>query len=76
MGQQAEVIDDRRPDRLEVLTSVLILNLGTDVRMKGEVRSKIFKVLYKINGILKTFKIIDFLLLTSVRQFVADFSVQ
>lgn len=46
MGQEAEIVDDRCPDRLEVLTGVLVLNLGADVGVKGEVRPKIFKVLY------------------------------
>lgn len=49
MREKAEIVDDCGSDRLKVLTSVLVLNLCTDVGVKGEVRTKILKVFYKQN---------------------------
>lgn len=45
MVQHLQVLKYRLPDLVQVLPGVLIFNPCTDIRMKGEVWSEVFKVL-------------------------------
>ncbi len=45
IGQHSQVLDDSLLDAIQVRTWVLVLDLGTDIWMEREVRTKILKVL-------------------------------